>query len=133
MTDQEVIAILDTWWKSKRCEVKSYIDTKLGVSKRTGQAFSPPSEEEVDSFLKEINYVWKINPKIDKPYSAEWFVLKYSQGGWRIGNGNPMKDWKATVKLWYTEPYSSPSGKKRICYCPTCAFPKDQCQCGKDQ
>ena len=126
MTEQEVIAILDTWWKSKRCEVKSYIDTKLGVSKRTGQAFSPPTAEELALYIKETNYQWK------EGYSAEKFINKYAQSGWKLGNGNPMKDWKATLKLYYIEPYSSPSGKKRICYCPTCAYPKDQCQCGKE-
>ena len=104
-------------------KLKAYIDTKMGVSKRTGSAFTPPTEAEVQEYVKEIQYSWK------EKYSAAWFVDKYAQGGWKLGNGNPMKDWKATVRLWYIEPYVQSKGTSKVSYCASSGMPKDKCQC----
>ena len=104
-----------------KAKLKTYIDNKMGVSKRTGKAFVPPSEETVQAYVQEINYSWKDG------YSAQWFINKYAQSGWKLGNGNPMKDWKATVRLYYIEPYSKT--KTKVAYCARCAYPKTQCKC----
>ena len=119
------------WCNVKKADVwkamQKYIDTKLGVSKKTGQAFSPPSEEEVQAYVKEINYQWKSDAK--QTYSAKWFVDKYAQAGWKLGNGNPMKDWKATVRLYYIEPYAESKGTTKVAYCAGTGKPKSLCQC----
>ena len=104
-------------------KLKDYIDNQLGVSKRTGRAFTPPSEEEVSLYVKEINYSWK------EGYSAKWFIDKYQQSGWKLGNGNPMKDWKATVRLWYIEPYTESAKVNKVAYCAVCTYPKEKCKC----
>ena len=122
MTEQEVIKILDAWWNGKRKQIKTYIDTQLGVSKRTGKAFSPPSESEVQAFILDKILQWK------NGYSAQWFIDKYQQAGWKLGNGNPMKDWQATVRLYYAEPCTE-ARPKRVAYCSKCTHPKDKCIC----
>lgn len=51
--------------------------------------FSPPSVEEVESYIKEHGY------HVD----AERFVDYYTSNGWMVGK-NHMKDWKAAVRTW---------------------------------
>ena len=52
--------------------------------------FTPPTVEEVE------NYCDYLGEWID----AERFVDYYESVGWVIGNGKPMKDWKASVRCW---------------------------------
>lgn len=52
--------------------------------------FIPPTVEEIE------DYCDRIGEYID----AERFVDYYSSVGWVIGNGKPMKDWKASVRCW---------------------------------
>lgn len=52
--------------------------------------FTPPTVEEVE------NYCDYLGKWID----AERFVDYYESVGWVIGNGKPMKDWKASVRCW---------------------------------
>lgn len=52
--------------------------------------FIPPTVEEVEEYCD------RIGEYID----AERFVDYYSSVGWVIGDGKPMKDWKASVRCW---------------------------------
>lgn len=52
--------------------------------------FIPPTVEEIEEYCD------RIGEYID----AERFVDYYSSVGWVIGNGKPMKDWKASVRCW---------------------------------
>lgn len=50
----------------------------------------PPSIDDVEEYCK------RRNNGID----AEEFVDYYAQQGWKLANGNPMKDWQAAVRTW---------------------------------
>ena len=51
--------------------------------------FCPPSFSEVKEYCLENGYL--IDP--------EKFIAYYAANGWKVGR-NPMKDWKAAVRLW---------------------------------
>ncbi len=57
--------------------------------KRARAVFKKPTGQEVTEYAGSIGFV------LDGPF----FVDKYDAIGWKI-NGNPMKDWKATVRTW---------------------------------
>ena len=63
--------------RQKRLETKS-------------SGFTPPTVREVEAYCDCLGE-W-----ID----AERFVDYYESVGWVIGNGKPMKDWKASVRCW---------------------------------
>lgn len=52
--------------------------------------FVPPSLEEVREYCRERN----------NDIDAERFIDYYSSNGWKVGGKSPMKDWKASVRLW---------------------------------
>lgn len=62
-----------------------YIFTPPTPSKR----FAPPSEKEVDAYIKEKGY----------HFDAATFVAFYASKGWRVGSA-PMKDWKSACVTW---------------------------------
>lgn len=65
-------------------------NTNTNTKERVRAArFTPPTIEEVQSFISENGY------SVD----AERFVSYYESNGWRVGK-NPMKDWQATVRTW---------------------------------
>ena len=56
-----------------------------------GDAFHPPTLEEVKAYCKERHN--KVNPKR--------FLAWYNANGWVQGSGgNPVKDWKALIETW---------------------------------
>ena len=57
---------------------------------RTRTRFTPPTVEEVAEYCKERGN--SIDP--------QRFVDFYTANGWVQGKGKPIKDWKATVRLW---------------------------------
>lgn len=61
------------------------------IKKKGVKRFTPPSLEEVKSYIAEKGY------KID----ADYFINFYQSKGWMIGK-NKMKDWKATVRNWHS-------------------------------
>ena len=68
------------------------------IEGRTTRArFNPPTVEEVKNYcLERKNSV-----------NAERFVDYYAQQGWRLSNGNALRDWKAAVRTWeQREPYN---------------------------
>lgn len=50
----------------------------------------PPTIEEVDAYCRERNN--GIDP--------QRFIDYHEQQGWKLSNGNKMKDWKATIRTW---------------------------------
>lgn len=50
-----------------------------------------PSKEEVEKFILDNGYEADVN--------ADTFFDYYEANGWKVGK-NPMKDWKATVRMW---------------------------------
>lgn len=69
--------------------------------------FTPPTVEEVRSFVTEHGY------SVD----AEKFVNFYASKGWVVGR-SPMKDWRAAVRTWEadkkTAAYSEQKGKPQF-------------------
>ena len=71
-------------------------ETPKGVKK----AFTPPTIEEVKDYTAEKGLA------ID----AERFIDYYEAQGWKLSNGNQMKDWRAAARRWArTEKPSTPS------------------------
>lgn len=62
--------------------------------------FVRPTVEEVQAYCEERNNT--VDP--------QYFVDFYTANGWKVGK-NSMKDWKATVRYWERNNYSSPKQK----------------------
>ena len=123
MTEQETFDLLERWWKSKRVDIKTYIDSRLGVAKAKGKVFIEPTVEEVVQYVKENGREWK------EGNSAESFVNFYGAKGWMIGK-NKMKDWnKAVCNQWTIPKQDVPEQKKKVAYCAGSGKPKSLCQC----
>ena len=60
-----------------------------GEAPENKKRFHPPSVSEVEAYCLENGY--SIDP--------DRFVDYYNMKGWKVGR-NPMKDWKAAVRLW---------------------------------
>nr|DAI22930.1 MAG TPA: DNA polymerase [Caudoviricetes sp.] len=75
----------DTEYKNIRY-IRQYREGKSGKSEKR---FSPPSIEEVDSYIQEKGYT----------VDAERFVNFYESKGWYVGK-NKMKNWHAAVATW---------------------------------
>lgn len=65
---------------------------KKKSSKRKSQ-FIPPTSDEVRTFAHDNDL-----PILEA--EAEDFCDNYASQGWRLSNGNPMKDWKAAGRRW---------------------------------
>ena len=60
--------------------------------------FVPPSVDQIAEYAKEYE-----SKKADWPkrrFDAEAFYDHYTANGWKQKGGNPIKDWKATVRNW---------------------------------
>lgn len=71
--------------KSKNIEIESNDSTKKSPKSR----FAIPTITEVQAYITEKGF----------SISAESFVDYYEANGWKVGK-NPMKDWKAAVRMW---------------------------------
>ena len=58
--------------------------------KQVKKGFTPPTLDEVKSYVKEI----------DSQIDPEYFFDHYTTSGWRLKGGDMMKDWKAAVRNW---------------------------------
>lgn len=65
-------------------------------SKAPAKRFTPPAVEEVAAYCTERNN------NVDPVH----FVDYYTGNGWKVGR-NPMKDWKAAVRTWERNGFSS--------------------------
>lgn len=66
--------------------------------KKAASRFTPPTVDEVAAYCRERG----------NSVDAQRFVDYYTANGWKVGR-NPMKDWKATVRTWERNGYSSGS------------------------
>lgn len=66
--------------------------------KKAASRFTPPTVDEVQAYCRERGN--SVDP--------QRFVDYYTANGWRVGK-NPMKDWKAAVRTWEKNGYSSGS------------------------
>ena len=73
--------------------IDNNIDRKEYISKdiyKKSSKFQKPTLEELKEYCSQMNY------KVD----AEKFYLYYEQCGWTVGKNKPMKDWRASLRLW---------------------------------
>lgn len=77
----------------KELEKELEIDNKKEINKERSDSkakrFTPPTLEEVSSYIAEKGY------SVD----ANQFIDFYESKGWMVGK-NKMKDWKASVRTW---------------------------------
>lgn len=75
---------------------------KIIGGKTSLKRFIPPTAEEVAEYDRQYlaNFLKKYGYML-KPIDAEHFVSYYEQGGWRLSNGNAMKNWQAAVVNWH--------------------------------
>ena len=69
------------------------IDRKEYISKdiyKKSSKFQKPTLDELKDYCSQMGY------KVD----AEKFYLYYEQCGWTVGKNKPMKDWRASLRLW---------------------------------
>lgn len=69
------------------------IDRKEYISKdiyKKSSKFQKPTLDELKEYCSQMGY------KVD----AEKFFLYYEQCGWTVGKNKPMKDWRASLRLW---------------------------------
>ena len=64
-----------------------YIDKSIY---KKSSKFQKPTLEELKEYCSQMGY------KVD----AEKFYLYYEQCGWTVGKNKPMKDWRASLRLW---------------------------------
>lgn len=73
--------------------IDNNIDRKEYISKdilKKSSKFQKPTLDEIKDYCSQMNY------KLD----AEKFYLYYEQCGWTVGKNKPMKDWRASLRLW---------------------------------
>ena len=63
---------------------------KVSKGKSNNKGFAPPTVDEVRAYCLERN----------NAINAEAFIDYYTAQGWRLSNGQPLKDWKAAVRNW---------------------------------
>lgn len=78
---------------SNRQQYNNNNNNNKGINKQgnKGRVFIPPTAIEVAAYQDELESWW---------FDAEKFVDYYEAQGWKLKNGQPMKDWKAAVRLW---------------------------------
>ncbi len=71
---------------------KNIKDNREGENGKSAKRFSPPSIEEVESYIRGKGYT----------VDAERFVNFYESKGWYVGK-NKMKNWHAAIATWQKE------------------------------
>jgi len=110
VTELELQAYLDKWWGKKRLLIKDYIDSRLGIAKKSGKLFAPPTIDDIHQYLKEHNRQWADGN------TAEKFISFYGAKGWMIGK-NKMKDWGLALCNNWTVQKEEISNKSLDKYC----------------
>lgn len=72
--------------------------------KKVRKSFVKPTVEEISAYCRERG----------NGIDADAFFDKYESNGWVDKNGNPMKDWKATIRTWERWRKDNPGPKKRV-------------------
>ena len=87
---QEGKPIPDSNTDSNTDKTLSSNDDSVSAKPQTANRFSPPTVIEVAAYCHERR----------NGVDANRFVDYYAQQGWKLSNGNPMKDWQAAVRNW---------------------------------
>ena len=77
-----------------------------GKKKRERKVFAKPTVEEIAAYCAERG----------NGIDAQYFFDKQESVGWVVGQGKPMKDWKATIRTWERNErsYSQPKVKVTV-------------------
>lgn len=91
-SDSERTPNLSQYKSKSKYKLKDKENTHIVCTKEsaTSVRFTPPSIEEVRMYVREASL------DID----AEEFIDYGIANGWKLSNGNPMKDWRATLRQW---------------------------------
>ena len=74
----------------QQAEQQLYKNNIKKQEERNNKRFTPPTIEEVRSFVKEENI----------PVNPDYFFDHYESSGWVLKGGQKMKNWKATLRNW---------------------------------
>lgn len=78
------------------CNVEIELEKEKRVKSKNkradAQRFTPPTLSEVEAYANEKGYT-------SQEFSPSYFVDFYQSKGWKVGR-DPMKDWKASVRMW---------------------------------
>ncbi|MAO23828.1 MAG: hypothetical protein Unbinned3818contig1000_15 [Prokaryotic dsDNA virus sp.] len=66
----------------------------IPIPKEKKKKFSPPTEQQLTEFLISLNW------PADNGATARAMIDYYAQQGWKLSNGNMMKDWNAAARGW---------------------------------
>ena len=72
------------------------------------ETFRAPTVEEVAEYCRERK----------NGIDQEHFVDYYSQQGWKLSNGQKMRDWKAAIRTWEHREKNRPAAKVKTLYTP---------------
>lgn len=76
--------------KQEKEQVKEQEQMLKESTKEKRTVFKAPTVEAVAAYIREKGY----------PIDAQHFVDYYQRQGWKLSNGQPMKDWQSAVRLW---------------------------------
>lgn len=69
------------------------IEINKDINNNNKSLFTPPTPQEVSSYCSVRGWT-------DPDGFAKHFIDYYTQAGWHLSNGKPMKDWKKAVITW---------------------------------
>ena len=96
---EDIVRTMSDKSKSKSIE----IDKEKDINNKR-KRFTPPTIDEVKAYCRERQ----------NNVDAERFIDYYETNGWVQGKGKPIKDWKAAVRTWEKNNYSSPKTQKSV-------------------
>ncbi|MFR9611767.1 MAG: DUF6291 domain-containing protein [Rikenellaceae bacterium] len=78
-------------------DVDVNVDKDVKHNRRTAKRFTPPSFEEVNSYIVQKGY----------SLSAQTFIDYYTSNGWMVGR-TKMKDWRSAINNWARRDATAP-------------------------
>lgn len=72
------------------------------IERKSAPRFSPPTKDQIFDFCMDNG----LNLDVDRFYDY------YSMQGWRLSNGNPMRDWQAAVRQWVSRDRKQPQQRQ---------------------
>ena len=72
------------------------------IERKSAPRFSPPTKEQIFDFCMDNN----LNLDVDRFYDY------YSMQGWKLSNGNMMRDWQAAVRQWVSRDRKQPQQRQ---------------------